>query len=56
MMKNDDDMMMMKRRKKMITMDQFIAMRLEDEMKLREDVVKLMVWLIESGCPVNGRL
>lgn len=31
-------------------------LKLEEEMKLREDVVKLMVWLIESGCPVNGKL
>ena len=41
----------------MINMDdQFITIKLEEEMKLREDVVKLMVWLIESGCPVNGKL
>jgi len=44
-------------RRRMINMDdQFIAIKLEEEMKLREDVVKLMVWLIESGCPVNGKL
>jgi hypothetical protein len=53
--KNNSSSRIMRRR--MINMDdQFITIKLEEEMKLREDVVKLMVWLIESGCPVNGKL